>query len=271
MELHTLGVNGGYTQQDVIAVARCFTGWTVRNSTNPEFVFAPFMHDSGEKTVLGHKIAAGGGEQDGLQAVDILAHHPSTAKFISRELAQRFVTDDPPQALVDRMAQTFTKTDGDLRAVLETMFTSPEFFSEGAWQAKVKSPFEMVVSAVRALGGDAVDAFTLVQKIADLGEPLYNKLEPNGYPNTGDAWLSTVGVMGRMNFSAALASGLVPGVTTDPARLAGKDYPVIARELLGHEASAQTQAALEKGLEGKEQTPLFIASLVLGSPDFQRR
>ena len=171
------------------------------------------MHDFGEKTVLGHKIAAGGGEQDGLQVIDILAHHPSTAKFISRELAQRFVADDPPQALVDRMAQTFTKTDGDLRAVLETMFTSPEFFSEGAWQAKIKSPFEMVVSAVRAMGGEASDTFTLVQKIADLGEPLYNKLEPNGYPNTGDAWLSTAGIMGRMNFSAALASGLVPGVT----------------------------------------------------------
>jgi uncharacterized protein (DUF1800 family) len=271
MELHTLGVNGGYKQEDVIALARCFTGWTVRNPINPEFVFAPFMHDSGEKTVLGHKIAAGGGEQDGLQAIEILAHHPSTAKFISRELAQRFVTDDPPQALVDRMALTFTKTDGDLRAVLQTLFTSPEFFSEGAWQAKVKSPFEMVVSAVRALGGETGDAFTLVQKIADLGEPLYNKLEPTGYPNTGDAWLSTVGVMGRMNFSAALASGLVPGVTADPARLAGKDYPAIARELLGHDASGQTQAALEKGLEGKEQTPLFIASLVLGSPDFQRR
>ena len=116
--------------------------------------------------------------------IDILAHHPSTAKFISKELAQRFVADDPPQSLVDRMAQTFTKTDGDLRAVLQTMFTSPEFFSEGAWQAKVKSPFEMVVSAVRALGGETTDAFTLVQKIADLGEPLYNKLEPTGYPNT---------------------------------------------------------------------------------------
>jgi uncharacterized protein (DUF1800 family) len=271
MELHTLGVKGGYTQEDVIAVARCFTGWTVRDPSDPEFVFAPFMHDFGEKTVLGHKIAAGGGEQDGLQAIDILAHHPSTAKFISRELAQRFVADDPPQALVDRMAQTFSKTDGDLRAVLETMLTSPEFFSEGAWQAKVKSPFEMVVSAVRALGAEVSDTYSLVQKIADLGEPLYNKLEPNGYPNTGDAWLSTVGVMGRMTFSAALASGLIPGVALDPARLAGKDTPAIARDLLGRDASPQTLAAIEKGLEGKDQTPPFIASLVLGSPDFQRR
>jgi uncharacterized protein (DUF1800 family) len=271
MELHTLGVKGGYTQEDVIAVARCFTGWTVRDPADPEFVFAPFMHDFDEKTVLGNKIAAGGGEQDGLQAIDILAHHPSTAKFISRKLAQRFVADDPPQALVDRMAQTFTKTDGDLRAVLETLFSSPEFFSEGAWQAKVKSPFEMVVSAVRALGAEVSDTFTLAQRIADLGEPLYNKMEPTGYPNTGDAWLSTVGVMGRMNFSAALASGLVPGVSLDPTRLAGKDEPAIVRELLGREASPQTQAAMEKGLEGKNQTPPFIASLILSSPDFQRR
>ena len=270
MELHTLGVKGGYTQDDVIALARCFTGWTVRSPSDPEFVFASFMHDFDEKTVLGHKIAAGGGEKDGLQVIDILAHHPSTAKFISRELAQRFVADDPPQALVDRMAQTFVKTDGDLRAVLETMFTSPEFFSEGAWQAKVKSPFEMVVSAVRAMGGEATDTFMLVQKIADLGQPLYNKLEPTGYPNTGDAWLSTVGVMGRMNFSAALASGLIAGVTIDPSRIA-KDSPAIARNLLGRDASAQTQAAIEKGLEGKDLTPPFIASLVLGSPDFQRR
>jgi uncharacterized protein (DUF1800 family) len=271
MELHTLGVKGGYTQEDVIAVARCFTGWTVRDPTNPEFVFAPFMHDFGEKTVLGHKIAAGRGEEDGLQAIDILAHHPSTARFISRQLAQRFVADDPPPALVDRMAQTFTKTDGDLRAVLETMFTAPEFLSEGAWQAKIKSPFEMVISAVRAIGGEASDAFTLVQKVADLGEPLYNKLEPNGYPNTGDAWLSTTGIMGRMNFSAALAFSLVPGVKVDPSRLAANDRAAIARDLLGRDASPQTLAAIDKGLEGKEQTPPFIASLVLGSPDFQRR
>ena len=272
MELHTLGVDGGYTQQDVIAVARCFTGWTISQpQTKPAFVFASFMHDTGEKTVLGHKIPAGGGEQDGLLAIDILARHPSTAKFISRELAQRFVADDPPQSLVDRMAQTFAKTDGDLREVLHTMFTSPEFFSEGAWQAKVKSPFEMVVSAVRALGGEAADTFALAQKIADLGEPLYNKLEPNGYPETGEGWLSTANLLGRMNFATALASGQIAGVKLDSSRLEGKDAAAIAREVLGRPASDQTLEALSKGLEGKEPTARMVASLVLSSPDFQRR
>ncbi len=289
MELHTLGVKGGYTQDDVIAVARCFTGWTVRDPQHPEFVFASFMHDTGEKTVLGHKIPAGGGEQDGLQVIDILAHHPSTARFISRELAQRFVADDPPPALVDRMAQTFTKTDGDLRAVMEVMFTSPEFMSEGAYEAKVKSPFEMVVSAVRAVGGETTNAYALVSKISELGEPLYDKLEPNGYPNTGDAWLSATGLMGRMNFSAALAYGMIPGVLPDSSRLDRKDPATIARDLLGHDASPETQAAIAKGLESPGESeaasdpvspdgiasghkgPAFITTLLLGSPDFQRR
>jgi uncharacterized protein (DUF1800 family) len=186
-------------------------------------------------------------------------------------LAQRFVADDPPQSLVDRMAQTFAKTDGDLREVLHTMFTSPEFFSEGAWQAKVKSPFEMVVSAVRALGGEAADTFTLAQKIADLGEPLYNKLEPNGYPETGEGWLSTANLLGRMNFATALASGQIAGVKLDSSRLEGKDAAAIAREVLGRRASDQTLEALAKGLEGKEPTARMVASLVLSSPDFQRR
>ncbi len=271
MELHTLGVNGGYTQDDVIAVARCFTGWTVTNPESPAFVFAPFMHDFGEKTVLGHKIPAGAGEQDAFQVIDILARHPSTAKFISRKLAQRFVADDPPQVLVDRMAQTFMKTDGDLRAVMAAMLASPEFLSEGAWQAKVKSPFEMVVSAVRALNADAADAFTLVQKIADLGEPLYSKLEPVGYPNTGETWLSTASVLSRINFSAALVSGLVPGVKPDTSTLSGKDAVSIGRELLGRDVSAQTLAAINQGLQSKDPSAPFIASLILGSPDFQRR
>jgi uncharacterized protein (DUF1800 family) len=271
MELHTLGVKGGYTQDDVIAVARCFTGWTVTSPENPQFAFAAFMHDFGAKTVLGHRIAAAGGEQDGLQVIDILAHHPSTARFISRKLAQRFVADDPPQALVDRMAQTFIKTDGDLRAVMETMVASPEFFSEGAWQSKIKSPFEVVVSAVRALKGETTDTFTLVQKVADLGEPLYSKLEPTGYSNTGDTWLSASGVLGRMNFSAALAWGSLPGVQPDTSMYASKDAAAIGRDLLGRDVSPQTIAAITQALQSKDFSPSVLASLILSSPDFQRR
>jgi uncharacterized protein (DUF1800 family) len=270
MELHTLGVNGGYTQKDVIDVARCFTGWTVaKPSTKPEFTFVAFMHDTGEKTVLGHKIAAGGGESDGLQAIEILAHHPSTAKFISRKLAQRFVADEPPQSLVDKMALTFTKTDGDLRAVLETMFTSTEFFSEGAWEAKMKTPLELVAGAVRATGAETSDTFALAQRVADLGEPLYGKIEPTGYPNTEAPWVNTASLMGRINFAAALLSGQIPGVQVDSARLVGKDTADIAHRLLNRDPSPQTRAAIEDGLLNKEV--LTIATLVISSPDFQRR
>ncbi len=271
MELHTLGVKGGYTQDDVIAVARCFTGWTVRNSERPEFVFAPFMHDYGEKTVLGHRIPAGGGEQDGLAVIDILAHHPSTAKFISLQLARHFVADDPPQALVDRMALTFTKTDGDLRAVMETMFQSPEFFSEGAWEARVKSPLEMAAGTIRALGAEVTDAWSLVQWIANMGETLYGKMEPNGYPDVAETWLSAAGLTARMNFAAAVASGQMPGVEVDTSRWNGIASEAIARDLLGREASKQTLDAIAAGLEGDDLSPAVVASLVLGSPDFQRR
>jgi len=267
MELHTLGVDGGYTQADVIAVARCFTGWTIaKPATEPHFVFAGFMHDWDAKVVLGHTIPAGGGESDGLKVIDILAHHPSTARFISKELAQRFVTDNPPPALVDRMAQTFLRTDGDLRAVMATMFGSPEFYSDAAFETKVKSPFEMVVSAVRATGSDAVDGFTLAQKVADLGEPLYGKVEPTGYPNTGDAWLNTAGLFARMTFASALAADKLQGVKLDDSRLQGKDGASIARELLGRDPSPETRDALGAG--GK---PKDIAGLVMSSPEFQKR
>jgi uncharacterized protein (DUF1800 family) len=159
MELHTLGVEGGYTQKDVQEVARCLTGWTLdRPRQGTEFVFRPFMHDNGEKTVLGHKIPAGGGIKDGEMVIDILAHHPSTAKFISTKLARRFVSDTPPQALVDRVASVYTKTDGDIREMLRTIVTSPEFHSKEAHRAKIKSPFELAVSAVRALSADVTIA-----------------------------------------------------------------------------------------------------------------
>jgi uncharacterized protein (DUF1800 family) len=266
MELHTLGVNGGYTQQDVIEVARCFTGWTVRKPQTPEFMFVDYMHDDGEKTVLGRKIGAGGGVKDGLQVIDILARHPATAKFISKQLAQRFVADEPPQALIDRMAQTFLKTDGDLRAVLQTMFASAEFLSEGAWQAKIKSPFEMVVSAVRATGADTLDSTALTQKISDLGEPLYRKVEPNGYPLTGDAWLGTADLLGRLSFATALVNGRVPGVKVDPSRWEGKDARAISRDLLGKDATQETLGAMSSGMP-----PLSLAALIIGSPEFNRR
>jgi uncharacterized protein (DUF1800 family) len=271
LELHTMGVHGGYTQDDVIAVARCFTGWTIRQpNQKPEFAFAAFMHDTGEKVVLGHKLTAGG-EQDGLQVLDLLAQHPATARFISTKLARRFVSDDPPEALIDRMARTYGKTGGDLRTVLETMFSSREFFSAGAWQSKIKSPLEMVVSATRALNGDTVDSFMLAQKVGEMGEPLYAKEAPSGYKDAAEAWLSTANVIARISFADALASGKVPGVKVDSSRWAGKRVGEIARELLNRDPSEQTVAALEKGLEGRQATPGRIAGLVISSPDFQRR
>jgi len=272
LELHTLGVDGGYTQSDVIAVARAFSGWTIYDPQKfAEFQFNPAVHDRKEKVVLGHTIPAMGGEQDAVEVIDILAHHPSTAKFISKELAQRFVADDPPQTLVDRMAATFTKTDGDLRAVLQTMFSSPEFLSEGAWQAKIKSPLEMVVGAVRALNADVTDVFILAQRIADLGEPLYGKLEPTGYPNTGAAWTNTASVLGRINFATALTAGQVAGVKVDIGRFNFKGPAAVAGEVLNMPPPPSMLTAIEKGVQGKEATPSTLAALVISSPDFQRR
>jgi uncharacterized protein (DUF1800 family) len=272
MELHTLGVGGGYSQADVIAVARAFTGWTIYDPQRfAEYQFNPAFHDRKEKVILGRVIPAMGGEQDGLQVIDLLAHHPSTAAFISRKLAQRFVADDPPRSLVDRMAQTFSRTDGDLRAVLETLFSSAEFLSEGAWQAKLKSPLEMVVSAVRAIGGDVSDTFVLAQRIADLGEPLYGKVEPTGYPNTSEGWTNTAGVLGRINFATALASDQIPGVKVDRDRFSGKRASNVAADLLNDAPSASTLAAIEKGIEGSAATSSLLSALVMGSPDFQRR
>jgi uncharacterized protein (DUF1800 family) len=272
LELHTLGVDGGYTQDDVIAVARAFSGWTIYDPQKfAEFQFNPAVHDRKEKVVLGHTIPAMGGEHDALEVIDILAHHPSTAKFISKKLAQRFIADDPPQTLVDRMAAAFTKTDGDLRAVLQTMFSSPEFLSEGAWQAKIKSPLEMVVGAVRALNADVTDTFALAQRIADLGEPLYGKLEPTGYPNTGAAWTNTASVLGRINFATALTSAQVPGVKVDMSQFNFKGPGSVAGEVLSIAPLPAMLAAIEEGVRGREATPSILAALVLSSPDFQRR
>jgi len=212
MELHTLGVDGGYTQQDVTEVARCFTGWTIRElRTGGVFQFNEKQHDQGEKLVLGIKIPAGGGIADGLKVIDILAHHPATAQFVSKALATRFVSDNPPTALVQRMAATFTRTDGDLRSVLKTMFDSPEFFSPASFETKVKSPFEMLVSAMRATSADIDYGFALEQQLKALGEPLYRKVEPTGYSNKGADWLNSASLLARMNFAVALTHNKVQG------------------------------------------------------------
>ena len=216
MELHTLGVNGGYTQKDVTEVARCFTGWTINQpQRGGQFTFNPRLHDNGEKVVLGVTIPAGGGQSDGEKVLDILVHHPSTAHFISRKLAQRFVTDDPPESLVARMAETFQRSNGDIAAVLETMLKSKEFWSEGAYRSKMKSPLEMVASAVRAVGGDVDFAFPLVNQVAQLGEPLYRKIEPTGYANSSKEWMNSAGLMARMNFALQLADNKIPGVKVE--------------------------------------------------------
>jgi uncharacterized protein (DUF1800 family) len=224
LELHTLGVDGGYTQKDVTEVARCFTGWTIlQPQRGGDFIFNARAHDNGEKVVLGVKIPAGGGMADGEKVLDIVARHPSTAHHISWELAQRFVADDPPPALVNRMAQTFLKTGGDLREVMKTMLASKEFWSVGAYRTKMKSPLELVASAVRAEDGQVDYALGLANQVAQLGEPLYRKQEPTGYSNAGKEWVNTAGLLARMNFAVQLADNRVAGVKAGTAKVAGVD------------------------------------------------
>ena len=288
MELHTLGVNGGYTQRDIIEVARCFTGWTTVNTdagarfvvaggTQQGFRYEDSLHDKGEKTVLGVTIPAGGGKEDGEKVLDILAKHPSTARFISRELAQRFVADDPPPALVERMAAAFRDTDGDIRAVLAALFDSPEFFSAGAYRAKLKTPFEMIVSAVRATGARVADAGPLVNQISSLGQPLYRKLEPTGYSNVGTDWLNSAALMGRMNFALDLAQNKADGVQVDATKFSAVPEET-ARQVLFTDAQPETLHAIAAALEGAASTGnatdpsgALTAGMLLGSPDFQRR
>jgi uncharacterized protein (DUF1800 family) len=216
LELHTLGVEGGYTQKDVIEVARAFTGWTIDRDGTFRFVSA--FHDSAEKVVLGHKIKAGGGIEDGEQVLDIIASHPATARHIAYQLAQRLVADEPPPALVDRAAARFRASGGDLREVVRTIVTSPEFLAATVRNGKFKTPFALVVSTMRTTGATVSDARALVQTLQQMGEPLYMCQPPTGYHNTADAWISAGGLVSRMNFATRVASGNMPGVTL-PAML----------------------------------------------------
>ncbi len=242
MELHTVGVNGGYTQQDVTEVAEVFTGWTVSpNRPGAEPVQAEFdmnKHEPGPKFVMGVLIKDNG-EREGLQVLHLLATSPKTAQFISTKLAVRFVSDDPPQAMVDRMAKTFLSTRGDIRQVLATMINSPEFFSPANYRAKIKTPQDFVVSAVRASGAEVTSPGALVNVIADLGMPIYGMQTPNGYSMKAAPWNNTSSLIERMNFALALSSNRVAGVTTD--------WPMV----LGEHQATLTPAEKEDLLEHK--------------------
>jgi len=265
MELHTLGVNGGYTQQDVIEVAKCFTGWTIDRpyagggvrakmgadlGTPGEFVFDPKRHEPGSKVVLGHVIAEGG-MSEGLEVLHILATSPATAHFISQELAVRFVSDAPPAALVNRMAATYLKSGGDIRAVLTSMFKAKEFWAPGVYRAKVKTPLEFLASAVRASDATVTNPLPLVQAMDRLGMAVWGMQTPNGWGWTAEDWVSSNGLLSRMNFALVLSGNKVNGTVTDwaavlggPAEASAGTERALEGDLLGESASERTRAAV---------------------------
>ena len=306
MELHTLSVNGGYSQKDVTEVAKVFTGWTLdQPKKGGGFHYEPRMHEPGDKLVLGHRIKQNG-EKEGLEVLHLLAHNPQTAHFISQKLAMRFVSDDPPPALVDRMTNTFLKKDGDLREVLRTMFKSPEFWSSEAYRAKVKTPLEFVVSAVRASAAEVDDARALVGTLNNMGMMPYGMMPPTGYSMKADVWVNSSALLARMNFALGLAAGKIRGVKVDAVSLASslgnatasatgpnKDVPIpidpqqaltnLENSLLSGDISKQTHDTISKQLDDPKisqrrlddpKRPPNIAAitgLILGSPEFQRR
>lgn len=264
LELHTLGVDGGYTQQDVINVARALTGWTIKPpQTGGGFIFRAEMHDAGEKIVLGHRLPAGRGIEEGEQVLDIVARHPATARYIATKLARRFVSDDPPKALVDEAAAVFLRTDGDIRAVVRSIITSNEFFSRRAFRAKVKSPFEVVISAMRALDAKPDSTARTAQAVAYLGQPIYGHQAPNGYPETGESWMNSGAILNRINFGMSVGANRIPGadVRTIPDIDALQNAPrekqvdAVVAMLLGGSASPDTRAVLLSG-----ENPLMAKS-----------
>lgn len=277
LELHTLGVDGGYTQQDVVEVARALTGWTIAHPREGGgFRFDPRRHDDGAKVVLGHRIAPGGGKGDGDRVLDILARHPSTARLIAAKLVRRFVADDPPPTLVERAAARFRETDGDLREVVRTILTAPEFFAKAARRAKVKTPLEFVASALRATGADVTDPRPLARAVADLGMPLYLCQSPAGWADRADAWVSASALAGRLRFASMLAAGRLPGTRLDLAVIAGSgdEGRVQSGDAARHLVDTLFQGAVSQTTRatlGRAERLVTLVALALGAPEFQRR
>lgn len=274
MELHTMGVDGGYTQKDVEEVARAFTGWTIdRMGQSPDFVFRPWIHDEDSKTVLGITIPAGGGISDGESVIDILSRHPSTARFIARKLCQRFVSDTPPPPLVRRVAHVFLQTDGDTRKVLQAIFSSPEFNSPPVFRAKIKSPLELIASSLRALDGDTNGAPALHEWLQRMAEPLYQSLPPTGYSEDSSRWMNTGVFLNRLNFVSAVANNQIPGTSYDPLRLTPVKVvgnldaliPRLAALIVHTPLSPKSQKAIQIGL-GEQAARLSNAINIKNPP-----
>jgi uncharacterized protein (DUF1800 family) len=313
LELHTMGVDGGYTQADVIEVARALTGWTTPtawrklprvsdaagfiriaspmmaslSAGEASFVFDSTWHDAGEKTVLGKTLHAGRGVEDGEEVLDLLARQPSTARFIARKLAVRFVSDDPPDALIERAAQTFTRTDGDIREVVRTIVTSPEFLSPNAYAAKIKSPLELVLSTRRALAAPVDTVAEAVDLLLTLKQPPFGYPAPDGWPETGADWMNAGALIARMNFATSIARSELPSIplenwpawalSTAPfekqvdgvlqALFPGRDLPKLRKALL----AARPEIAKPDSPETRERAFRHVLALALGSAEFQRR
>ena len=259
MELHTLGVDGGYTQRDVTELARVLTGWSIDRESGA-FVFRRPLHDQAAKEVLGVKLAPGGGIEEGERMIRFLAAHPSTARHIALKLSQRLVADDPPPALVERVAKRFRETRGDLRETVKAVITSPEFNDPKYFGAKIKSPFEYTISAVRALGGTIINPLPLGRELQKMGQPLYMAQPPTGYADDAAAWVNSGALVARINFALALTGNTIPGIRvdsdTDPLAAAGIDLTPETRRTLAGKNDAE---------------PSVIAGLVIGSPEFQRQ
>jgi uncharacterized protein (DUF1800 family) len=291
MELHTVGVDAGYTQQDVIQMAECLTGWTIHEPRkDPEFFFDEKIHGQGKKVVMGRTFHYGG-EKDGEEALKMLAAQPATAHFISLELAHHFVSDNPPPSLIDRMAKSFTSSNGDLRTVLRTMIYSPEFWSREAYRSKVKTPFELVASTSRALNAESTISLPLSQWVGRMGEPLYLCQPPTGYSDKAVTWVNTGALLNRLNFALAFAGDKMGGATVDLNPMLGEEAAkdpgaALARSIqifLDGQITPSTQATLEARLKDpqilqarlddpvKQVNEGLIVGLVLGAPEFQRR
>jgi uncharacterized protein (DUF1800 family) len=292
LELHTLGVDGGYTQQDIREVARCLTGWSIydargyrayaatrgdddldrqmrrqgnrlglpENGESGTFHFNARLHDTGAKTVLGQSIVAGG-IGDGLQVIDLLAKHPATARHVAGKLALKFVSDSPSPALIARVAAAFSRSDGDIRATLRALFNDPEFFAPQHYRAKIKTPFELVVSSLRALQADS-NGREVQALLMDLGEPLYGFQAPTGYPDTAADWVNSGALLKRMNFAIALAANRIPGTRIDLAQLGATDAGAgLLESGLSRWLGEAATAATREGLSARLRQPLPEASL----------